>query len=120
MRQRFSYLLMLFLGLLCSASVFSQMDFVDSIKKRLDTTQVVTERIRLLLEMVHFTTDQGKVGDYAEQAIELAQESRDRRLIASTYVEIGHGFMGNSALADNVTEAMKDFQSAAEMAREKG
>ena len=109
-----------FLSLLWSISAFSQLDYVDSVKKQLDTTQEVTARIKLLVKMDRFTMDREKSGDYGEQAIELAQETRDQRLIASTYAGIARCSMGNSALADNVDQAMKNYQLAEGVAKENG
>jgi tetratricopeptide (TPR) repeat protein len=122
MRYRFFYSLPLSLVLLFTTNAFSQggQDYLDSLKKRLDTMQAVDKKVRLMTDLIRFTMDRKTETDYAERAIELAQGCRDQRLIASTYEEIGDRLMSNSALADNVTNAMTDFQKAEGVAKENG
>ncbi len=66
------------------------------------------------------TMERSKGREYANQAIELAQLSRDPRLIASTYFRNGNRYLGNSALADNLTEGTKNLQQAEQVAKENG
>ena len=89
MYRRFSYLLTFSLGLLFSASAVSQLDYVDSLKKRLDTTHAVDAKVKLLVDIIGVTFDRANEVRYAEQAIELAEESRDQRLIVQAYLGIG-------------------------------
>jgi tetratricopeptide (TPR) repeat protein len=122
MFPRFYHSLVFFLLLLCSVNVFAQsvVDYPDSLKRRLDSTHSVDEKVGLLVDLANITVDQKKLADYAEQAIELAQESRDQRLIATTYMGIGRHFMGNSSLADNLDQATKNFTLAEGVAKENG
>lgn len=122
MHYRFSCVSILFLFVFSSLDAFSQsaVDYMDSLKRRADTTHAVPEKVRLLLELTSNTLDRGVAADYAEQAIELAEESRDERLIATVYLNIGRHFMRNSSLADNLDQADKDLTQAEKIARDNG
>ena len=125
MSRPFSFqIFFLFLfGSLCTSVAFSQgkgLGYTDSLKKRLDTTTIIQDRVKLLLEIAHVTMDRAKAGDLANQAIELAQESRDQRLIADTYIQNGRRFLNNSSLIDNLTAARKSFDQAVLVAKENG
>ena len=118
MYRLFSYLFTFSLGLLFSASAVSQLDYVDSLKKRLDTTHAVDAKVELLVDIIGVTFDRANEERYAEQAIELAEESRDQRLIAQAYLGIGRHFMSNSSLADNLDQAAKNYTLAEGVSRE--
>jgi len=102
---------------------FSQgkgLSYTDSLRKRLDTTTVAADKIKLLMESARVTMDRAKAGELANRAIELAQESRDQRLIADTYIQNGRRYLNNSSLIDNLTGARKSFDQAVQVARENG
>ncbi|HEX3934888.1 MAG TPA: hypothetical protein VHW43_09440, partial [Puia sp.] len=122
MRRLFSYLSILSFVLLCTTNAFSQgkLDYVDSLKKRLDTTRAVDAKVKLLVDVIGVTFDRANEERYAEQAIELAEESRDQRLIAQAYLGIGRHFMSNSSLADNLDQATKNYTLAEGVAKENG
>jgi hypothetical protein len=122
MHYRFSCVLIFSFSFLFSVNVFSQgaPDYLDSLKRRADTTHSLAEKERLLLELSGNILDRGESADYAEQAIELAQESRDERLIATVYLAIGRHFLRNSSLADNLDQADKDFTQVEKIAKDNG
>lgn len=122
MHQR-SFLLTFFLFLLYACPVFSQggkFTHIDSIRHRLDTTHSTPDKIHQLIELARITFERGKGDEYANQAIELAQLSRDQRLIATTYLHNGQRFLGNSALSENLALSMKNLQQAEAVAKENG
>ena len=96
------------------------MSYVDSLKKRLDTTTVAADKVHLLIKVARFTMDRSKASELAGEAIELAQETRDQQLIADTYILNGQRYLGNSALTDNLTGAMRNFEQAEQVAKENG
>jgi tetratricopeptide (TPR) repeat protein len=122
MRYRFFYSLPLFLVLFCTTNVFSQggMDYVDSLKRRLDTTRSTLDKINLLMDLARVTMDRAKGSDYANQAIELAQETRDQRLIADIFLQNGGRYGSHSDLTDNLVQATKNYQQAGQIAKEYG
>ena len=112
-----------FLSFLYPSSGISQpagLSHLDSIRHRLDTATSTAGKIDQLIELAKMTMERSKGDEYGIQAIELAQLSRDPRLIASTYFRNGDRFLGNSALADNLKQGMKNLQQAEQVAKENG
>lgn len=123
MPRLFPYLFSLYLALLFTTPGSSQgvrLSHVDSVLHSLDTAKDAANKASLLLDIARCTMDRSKADEYANQAIELAQFSRDQRLIGSTYIENGRRYLNNSALADNVVKGIKNFQQAETVAKENG
>ena len=123
MRRLFSYLSTVLLVVFVTANAFAQIEpspYTDSLKKALDTARYVPGKIQLLLAIAMCTMDRSRAAEYAGQAIDLAQLSRNQRLIANTYLQNGHRYMGNSALEDNIVQGMKNFEAAEQVAKENG
>src|ERR1700743_2607445 len=98
MNRLFSYVSMFFLLFICTSGAFSQgrrLSHVDSVLHALDTAKSVPGRVALFMEMARCTMDRAKAEEYATQAIELAQMSRDQRLIADVYIQDGNRYLGN-------------------------
>jgi tetratricopeptide (TPR) repeat protein len=95
--------------------------FTDSLKLRLARADTVQERVELLLDLSLATSlDPAQSRAYGEQAISEAEFSRDRRLIASTYLQDGKGYLNNSGLSDKLEHALKQTERAEQVARENG
>lgn len=113
----------LLLVLFSVAAAYSQdggLSYTDSLRKRLDTTTVATDKVQLLMKVARVTMDRTRAGELADEAIELAQELRDQRLIADAYIQNGRRYMSNSALSDNLTAAMRNYKRAEQVAKENG
>jgi hypothetical protein len=123
MRRLYHYLLSLLLFYFLPSDGYSQLDqssYTDSLKHALDTARYVPHKVQLLLDIAYCTMDRAKASDYATQAIEMAQLSRDQRMIANAYLQNGNRYMGNSALADNIVQGMKNYEQADRIARAYG
>jgi len=106
-----------------STAAFSQggkLSFLDSVRHRLDTARSTADKIDQLEALVQLTIDRPQSEAYANQALELAQLSRDPRLIATTYFTNADGFLNNPSLADNLTQAAKNLAQAEHVAKEYG
>jgi tetratricopeptide (TPR) repeat protein len=123
MRRLYLHLLNLFLLLLCATPGYSQegrLSYLDSIRHRLDTTRSTADKLNLLLELSAMTVDRAQSEAYAAQGVELAQLSRDPRLIATTYLGHAYRFLNNPSVADNLDQATKNLQQAEQVAKEYG
>lgn len=86
MRRPFPPLSSLFLFLLfCAPAGYAQdgkLSPIDSVRHRLDTAKITEDKIDQFVELARMTMDRAKAEDYAGQSIELAQLSREPRLLA--------------------------------------
>ena len=123
MRRFYPHLLNLLLFTLWAVPGYSQdgkLSHMDSVRHRLDTAKATADKIDQLVELARMTMERSKADDFATQSIELAQLSRDPRLIASTYLRNTERFLGNPSLADNLTQATKNLHLAELVAKENG
>lgn len=93
---------------------------MDSVRHRLDTAKSAADKIDQLVGLAHMTMERVKADEYASQAIELAQMSRDPRLIATTYLRNSDRFLDNPSLADNLAQAAKNLRQAEQVSKENG
>lgn len=115
-------LLSLFSLFFClKASPQGPADFItDSLNKKLATAQTPLEKVRCLIALAKVTVDRVKSKQLSDQAIAVAQMSRDRLLITQTYRMKGGLYMSNAGLADNLEQAEENFHQAEQMARDNG
>jgi len=113
----------LILGLLlvCTCVLQAQNDdhILDSLKKGVIAAHTDGDKVHVLMEICNYYSVQGNKlsKTYSDQAIEIAELSRDRRLIARTWVQAGNALL-NWALEENLSAAMDCFQHAEKVARE--
>ena len=113
------FLLFLFLSL----AVFpkAQENYVaDSLNKKLAEAQTPPDKVHCLIALAQVTVDRSKSKQLSDQALAVAQMSRDRLLIAQTYLMKGGLFMNNAGLADNLERAEENFHQAEQLARDNG
>jgi len=107
----------------CILSVFAQPQgetggaITDSLKKGLAKAQTAADKVRFLLSLAQLSLDPVVAGSYSTQAVEAAELSRDRRLMANAYLIKGKRYLNNSGLADNLDRAIGDLHRAEEIAR---
>jgi tetratricopeptide (TPR) repeat protein len=107
--------------LLYSNVTEAQSDHVlDSLKKGLSTARTDEIRIYALVEISNYYAglDKPLSKSYIDQAMQIAELSRDRKLIARTYNRAGNRYLAWAGLEDNMTQAMGYFQQAEKVARE--
>ena len=115
----------LFLLLLLTAGllVFAQgadNPFIDSLKKRVAQAASVKDKVTDMLSLAFATPDSMQAEVYAGQAIADAEMSRDRWLIAISYVRNGARYLNNAGLEGNLKKAEAAFEWAERIARESG
>jgi tetratricopeptide (TPR) repeat protein len=96
-------------------------NFTDSLRSRLAAAKTANDKMDLLLQLSQATAvDPGQSRVYGDEAISVAEMSRDRWLIASAYLYNGLRYMNNSGLSDNLDQALKLTERAEQVARENG
>lgn len=92
--------------------------FYDSLKLRLSKAQTAADKVNGLLDLsVASVLDPLKSELYMKQAVEAAELSRDRPLMARTYLAVGKRYLNNSGLSDNLERAINNFDRAEEIGR---
>ena len=117
MRKYLSLCLLLLLTYVTEA----QPDHVaDSLKKNLSLCHTDADKVYTMMKLANYYNhiDDKLSQSYAEQAIEIAELSRDRKLIALVWLKNGHRLENMSDLASNITLAMDSYQRAEKVARE--
>lgn len=93
--------------------------FPDSLKNNLSLARTDAEKIHCMMRLATYyigiDNDQSK--KYADQAVAVAELSRDRKLISLTWIECGNRLMNMAHLEDNMTQAMDCYQRAEKTAR---
>lgn len=103
------------------ASSQDHRSFIDSLQSRLAGAKTAYDKVNLLLGLSEATAvDPAKSRAYGDEAISVAELSRDRWLIASAYLYNGLRYMRNSGLSDNLEQALKLTGRAEQVARENG
>jgi tetratricopeptide (TPR) repeat protein len=92
----------------------------DSLKNLLSGAKTDAEKVYDLSELSDYfmTLDDELSGKYARQALEVAELSRDRRLITLTYLRNGNTCIGVVGLQGKLEEGLESFQHAEKEARE--
>lgn len=116
---------MLFLILLLSSrQILAQSDFLgDSLKRNLSLVHTDADKLYALFDLAcYYTTLNNTLSEqYAHQALEIAELSRDRKLIVLAYLDNGDRYLNNmSALEGSIMLAMENFHNAEKEARENG
>src|SRR5258708_2568440 len=95
--------------------------FADSLKKDLLQARTDHQRVQDMLSLSRYfsriDTVQGE--EYARRAIEMAELSRDRKLMANVYLKNGTRYLNSGEIAD-IYRAMDNFRQAERIARESG
>lgn len=118
-----SYCLLLILLSATSLTLPAQTDhFSDSLKKNLTTARDDRERVQALLSLALFYNilDSVQSEKYVRQAIEVAELSRDRKLMITAYLKNGARYLNNASLSGMVDHALDNFRLAEKIARENG
>jgi tetratricopeptide (TPR) repeat protein len=115
----------LFLLLLLAAGqfLFAQVAdnrFTDSIKKRVAAAASVKDKVTDMMTLAFATPDSLQAEVYAGQAIADAEMSRDRWLIAMSYIRNGARYLNNAGLEANLKKAEAAFERGERVARESG
>lgn len=117
------YFLWLLIPFLFNLSVYAQPlksdgVYVDSLKQGLSRAQTPRDKVRFLMELALSSfLDPAQAESYTNQAVEVAELSRDRVLIAGTYLAKGRRYMNNPGLSNNLEQAINNFHRAEEIAR---
>src|ERR1700722_87810 len=103
------------------ASSQGHRSFSDSLQSRLAVANAANDKVNLLLELSEATAvDPAKSRAYGDEAISVAELSRDRWLIASAYLLNGARYLHNSGLSGNLEQALQLTERAEQVARENG
>jgi tetratricopeptide (TPR) repeat protein len=92
----------------------------DSLRHRLTEVKTDNEKIQLMLMLAMATPDSLQAEKIAGDALTIAELSRDRRLIAMTFIQNGGRYLNNQGLEGNLDKAQRSFEHAEAMAREGG
>ena len=92
--------------------------FVDSLKLGLSKAQTAQDKVKYLLELALASYMDPLIGEhYISKAVETAELSRDRRLMGTTYLNVGRRYMNNPGLTDNLQHAIGNFDRVAAIAK---
>src|SRR5579859_5183413 len=94
--------------------------FIDSLQKRLAGANTAGEKAHFLMELAMSSPDSMQAEVFAGEAITTAELSRDRRLMAETYVANGARYFNNQGLAGNLEKARRSFEQAEQVSKENG
>src|ERR1700754_192866 len=117
------YFLWLLITLFYSFSVSAQRPRVetvimDSLRRELSKAQTAADKVQFLLSLAQSCLDSTMSVSYSNQAIEVAEMSRDRKVMANTYLLKGKRYLSNTEWAENLDKAIADLRRAEEIARE--
>lgn len=90
---------------------------IDSLKRELSKAKTSADKVQFLLSLAQSSLDSSMSASYSSQAIEVAEMSRDRRLMANAYLLKGKRYLNNSEWAENLDKAIADLRRAEEIAR---
>src|SRR5258708_1791243 len=118
---RFSGLI-LCLFFACGKGMGQSNYYPDSLKKSVFLAKNDREKISTLLRLAgYYASQEDSLSErYASQAMEVAEMSRDRRLMIYTYIQNGHRYLRQAELAGSILLAIDNFQHAEKLARENG
>jgi tetratricopeptide (TPR) repeat protein len=103
-------------------SVFPKDDLADSLKKELTLARTDAEKAFALSELSNYYLgiDNPLSEKYGKQSVEVAELSRDRKLIALTYLRKGNICLNMGRLQGKIQQALESFQYAEKVARDNG
>jgi len=108
--------------LLLPVLVFSQQahPIIDSLKKQLTTVTTDKERVNLLgdLSQVLFTIDKAQSEVYAQRMMEVAEVSRDRKLIIRSLIINGRRYAMMGSFKESLNKAIAQYNEALALARQ--
>jgi len=90
---------------------------MDSLKRELSKAQTAADKVQFLLSLAQSSLDSAMSVSYSSQAIEVAELSRDRKLMAKAYLLKGKRYLNNTEWAENLDKAIADLSRAEEIAR---
>src|SRR5258708_99107 len=101
------YFLWLFITFFYGLSVSAQRGraetvVMDSLKRELSKAQTAADKVQFLLSLAQSSLDSAMSASYSSQAIEVAEMSRDRKLMASAYLLKGKRYLNNTEWAENL------------------
>ena len=95
--------------------------FVDSLKLRLSKAETAADKVTFNVELALSSYLDPLMGEiYIRRAVEIAELSRDRRLMSMTYLEVGKRYMNNPGLSDNLQRGIANFERSAGIAKDNG
>jgi len=96
--------------------------YPDSLKKSISLAKNDREKVSTLLSLaIYYAGQDNSLSErYASQAMEVAELSRDRRLMITTYIQNGDRYLNQAEFAGNILLAIDNFQHAEKLARENG
>ncbi|HEY4147615.1 MAG TPA: tetratricopeptide repeat protein [Chitinophagaceae bacterium] len=91
----------------------------DSLKKSLSQAQTDSEKNYWMLKLAtSYTAFNPELSeDYARQAMQVAELSRDRKLIINTYLSNGRRYLNRANLSNYLQQALSNFLEAQKMAQ---
>ncbi|MDO6431852.1 tetratricopeptide repeat protein [Flavitalea sp. BT771] len=99
----------------------AQKDFLaDSLRKDLSISHTDASKANALAALAAYYggVDEKLSKSYGDQAMEVAELSRDRKLIATTWLKAGFRLLNKPGVANNMAIAMDCFQQAEKVARD--
>ena len=117
------FLLPLLLVLFIAGMAQPQKDaYADSLKKQLSQAHNDVEKNNWLLELAEYYSNiDNKLSDnYARQAMQTAELSRNRKLVVNTFLKNGIRYIAMAGLANNIQLAKENFEQAEKVARDNG
>ena len=90
---------------------------IDSLMRELSKAKTSADKVQFLLSLAQSSLDSSMSASYSSQAIEVAEMSRDRRLMSNAYLIKGKRYLNNSEWAENLDKAIADLRRAEEIAR---
>jgi tetratricopeptide (TPR) repeat protein len=96
--------------------------FTDSLKRKLAHTENEKEKISLLLSLATYYNgqDNALAEQYAGQALETAEMSRDRSLMINTYILNGDRYLHMPGLAGNIERSSRNYLEAERISKTSG
>src|SRR5258708_20750974 len=116
---RFSGLI-LCLFFACGKGMGQSNYYPDSLKKSVFLAKNDREKISTLLRLAgYYASQEDSLSErYASQAMEVAEMSRDRRLMVYTYIQNGHRYLRQAALAVRILLFICTFPYVGMLARD--
>jgi tetratricopeptide (TPR) repeat protein len=96
--------------------------WTDSLKRNITLAKSDREKVAAMISLAqYYTGDNNELADeYATQALEVAELSRDRKLMIDAYLKNGNRRLNLSGLADNIQKALDSYAQAEKIAKENG
>lgn len=93
--------------------------FADSLKQSLAKATSAEEKVKYLgkLSRLYMTTDKALSDDYSNQLAQIAEASRDRKLMIQALHHNAQRYLNFSSLQDNITTGIAYSQKALDLAK---